>query len=246
MVTTKRSKDNPLFFPTNDNSWEAEAAFNGSLVKDGSTYTMVYRALSVEHLYEDKRLKLSSIGLAQSGDGVHFRKRTQFISPVEKWEKYGCEDPRITKFEGKYYIFYTAISNWPPNAEGIKVAVAISGDLEHIEERHLVTPFNAKAMGLFPERINGKIAVIFTAHTDSPPAKICIALLDSIEQLWDQAWWNEWHKKIDEYIVPIYHTKDDHLEVGAAPVYTKDGWVLVFSYIENYFHNNWISLTRIN
>lgn len=235
MVTTKRSKENPLFFPTKDNSWEAEAAFNGSLVKDGSTYTMVYRALSVEHLYQDKRLKLSSIGSAQSGDGVHFRKRKQLIIPVEPWEKYGCEDPRITKFEGKYYIFYTALSNWPPNAEGIKVGVAISKNLETIDERHLVTPFNAKAMGLFPERINGKIAVVLTANTDHPPSKVCLALLDSVEQLWDQKWWNEWYKTIDEHVIPIFHTKDDHIEVGAAPVRTDDGWVLVFSYIENYF-----------
>jgi beta-1,2-mannobiose phosphorylase / 1,2-beta-oligomannan phosphorylase len=236
MVTTKRSKDNPLFFPTHDNSWEAEAAFNGSVVKDGPTYTMVYRALSVEHLYLDKRLKLSTIGCAESRDGVHFRKRRQLIVPTEPWEKYGCEDPRITKFEGKYYIFYTAIGNWPPNADGIKVAVAVTSDLTTIEERHLVTPFNAKAMGLFPQRINGKIGVVVTANTDRPPAKICIALLDAIEQLWDPEWWNEWYKHIDSHLIPIYHTESDHLEVGAAPVKTMDGWILVFCYIENYFN----------
>ena len=238
MVTTKRSKDNPLFYPDKDNSWEAEAAFNGSIAKKGATYTMLYRALSLDHLYHDKRLKLSSIGAAESGDGVHFKRRRQFLAPTEAWEKYGCEDPRVTFFEGKYYIFYTALSNWPPNADGIKVAVAVSSDLEHIEERHLVTPFNAKAMGMFSERINGKIAVVFTAHTDSPPSKVCVALFDTIEQMWDKAWWEEWHKHIDEHIIPIYHTNDDHIEVGAAPVKTDEGWVLVFSYIENYFHGN--------
>jgi predicted GH43/DUF377 family glycosyl hydrolase len=238
MVTTKRSKNNPLFSSNKDNSWEAEAAFNGSLTKVGSTYAMVYRALSVDHLYEDKRLKLSTIGYAESGDGVHFRKRKELITPQETWEKYGCEDPRITKFEGKYYIFYTAIGNWPPNADGIKVAVAITSDLDHIEERHLVTPFNAKAMGLFPERINGKIAVVVTANTDRPPSKISIALLDTIEQLWDTTFWDEWYKNVDKHVIPIYHTESDHLEVGAAPVKTPDGWVLVFCYIENYFNDN--------
>jgi len=237
MVTTKRSKDNPLFYPTKDNSWEAEAAFNGSVVKDGPTYTMVYRALSVDQLYQDKRLKLSSIGAAESRDGVHFRKHRQLLAPQESWEKYGCEDPRITKFEGKYYIFYTALGNWPPNADGIKVAVGITSDLSKIEERHLVTPFNAKAMGLFPERINGKIGVVLTANTDRPPSKICLALLDTIEQLWDSKFWTEWYKQIDTHIIPIYHTESDHLEVGAAPVKTPDGWVLVFCYIENYFNS---------
>ncbi len=236
MVTTKRSKENPLFYPTKDNAWEAEAAFNGSVIKEGSTYYMLYRALSVDHIYEDKRLKLSTLGIAESGDGLHFKKRRQLLAPRERWEKYGCEDPRITKFEGKYYIFYTALSAWPPNKDSIKVAVAVTSSLDHIDERHLVTPFNAKAMTLLPERVNGKIVVIFTAHTDSPPAKICIAYLDTIEQLWDDTFWHTWHKDIDSHLISIYHTKDDHLEVGAAPVKTDAGWILVFSYIEKYFH----------
>ncbi len=238
MVTTKRSKENPLFYPTKDNAWEAEAAFNGSVIKEGSTYYMSYRALSVEHLYEDKRLKLSTIGIAESGDGIHFKRRRQLLGPRESWEKYGCEDPRVTKFEGKYYIFYTALSAWPPNKDSIKVGVAVTSSLDHIDERHLVTPFNAKAMCLFPERINGKIVVVFTAHTDSPPAKICIAYLDTIEQLWDDTYWHAWHKDIDSHTISIYHTKDDHLEVGAVPVKTDAGWILVFSYIEKYFHGN--------
>jgi beta-1,2-mannobiose phosphorylase / 1,2-beta-oligomannan phosphorylase len=235
MVKTKRSKDNPLLSPNKDNSWEAEASFNGSLVKDGTTYYMVYRALSLEHIHHDKRLKLSTIGIAQSGDGIHFRKRRQLVTPSEPWDKYGCEDPRITKFEDKYYIFYTAIGNWPPNADGIKVAVAITKDLEHIEEKHLVTPFNAKAMGMFNERINGKVAVVLTANTDRPPSKVSIALLDHPEQLWDEHFWNDWYTRLDEHVIPIQYRSNDHIEVGAAPVKTDEGWVLIFCYIENYF-----------
>ncbi len=66
-----------------------------------------------------------------------------------EWEKYGCEDPRVTFFEGNYYIFYTGLSTFPFNAQGIKVAVAVTKDFKTIDERHLVTPFNAKAMTLF-------------------------------------------------------------------------------------------------
>ncbi len=238
MVTTKRSKDNPIFSPTKDNNWEAEAAFNGSVIKDGSSYHMVYRALSLDHLYQDKRLKLSTIGIARSGDGVHWQRRRQFIVPEHEWEKYGCEDPRITKFEDKYFIFYTALGNWPPNADGIKIAVAVTKDLEHIEEKHLVTPFNAKAMALFPERINGKIAAVLTPNTDRPPSKIALALFDSVEQMWNEAWWKNWYETLDEHAIPIFQTDKDHLEVGAVPVKTDEGWILVFCYIENYFGHN--------
>lgn len=238
MVKTKRSKDNPLLSPDKRNSWEAEATFHGSVIKVGDSYKMLYRALSLTHLHEGVRMKLSTIGICQSGDGVHFRKRKQLIVPQYPWEKYGCEDPRVTKIDDTYYIFYTAISNWPPNAQGIKIAVATSKNLEKIEEKHLVTPFNAKAGSLFPEKINGKIAVILTVNTDIPPAKICLALLDSPQMLWDHHFWADWYKNLDNHVISIYKTQNDHLEVGAAPVATDEGWILVFCYIENYFGHN--------
>ena len=81
----------------------------------------------------------------------------ELFGPEHDWERYGCEDPRATTFEGKHYIFYTAVREF--SAEGIKVAVAITEDCKTIKEKHIVTPFNAKAMALFPERVNGKIAV---------------------------------------------------------------------------------------
>src|SRR6185437_15206060 len=108
-------------------------------------------------------------------------------------------------------------------------------DLETIEERHLITPFNAKAMALFPERINGKITVIVTVHTDEPPAKIAIAQCDNIEQLWDLAFWEKWHAKLDKYTINPLRFDNDHVEVGAVPVKTKEGWLLFYSYIQNYF-----------
>lgn len=238
MVTAKRAKENPLFLPTHTNSWESEAVFHGSIIKTDPIYSMFYRALSLEHLHEKMRLNLSTIGLSRSADGIHFHKHNQFIVPDQEWEKYGCEDPRVTKMDDKYFIFYTALSNWPPDADGIKVGVAISDDLKSIKEKHLVTPFNAKAAAMFPEKINGKIVLILTVDTDRPPAKICIAFLDTIEQLWNKIWWSKWYSNLDDHVVPIYQTANDHLEVGAVPVKTIDGWILVFSYIENYFQGN--------
>jgi len=239
VVTTKRAKDNPLLIPNRLNSWEAEATFHGSVVKDGGTYTMFYRALSLEHLHKGKRLKLSTIGACQSGDGVHFQRRRQFIAPQAEWDMFGCEDPRITKLDDTYYIFYTGLSAWPPGADHIKVGVAVSDNLEEgIKERHLVTPFNAKAMALFPERINGKLAAVLTVHTDKPPAKLCVAWFDEPKQIWDPAYWQDWYGKLDDHVLPLYKTESDHLELGAAPVKTDDGWIVVFAYIENYFNGN--------
>lgn len=235
MVHTKRSKDNPIISPNRSNSWEEVAVFNGSVAKVGDQYKMVYRALSIDQLYEGTRLKLSTIGRADSDNGVHFHKHEQFIVPEHDWEKYGCEDPRVTKLDDTYYIFYTALSNWPPNADGIKVGVALTKDFEHVQEKHLVTPFNAKAMAMFPEKINGKIAAVLAVNTDRPPAKICLALFDHPEQMWDEAWWKHWYEHVDEHVINITYRSNDHIEVGAVPVKTDDGWVMIFCYIENYF-----------
>lgn len=238
MIIVKRSEHNPVLMPDKTQSWEAQATFHGSIIKTGDDYKMLYRAVSLEQLYEGSRLQQSTIGIADSQDAQNFYNRKQFIVPEHDWEKFGCEDPRITKFEDKYYIFYTAISQWPPNADGIKVGVAITEDFNSIKEKHLVTPFNAKAMTMFPERINGKIAVIVTVNTDRPPSRICVALLDEVSQLWDESFWKNWYEHHEEYQIHITHTEHDHLEVGSQPVRTDEGWIVVFSYIEQYFNEH--------
>jgi len=234
MFVVKRSHHNPILVPDKDHYWEAYASFNMSVVKEGKTFYGIYRAVSaIDKLRAPERI--STIGIGTSKDGRHFAEREPFIVPEEKWEKYGCEDPRVTYFEGQYYIFYTALSEYPFGAGGIKVAVAISKDLKNIKERHLVTPFNAKAMTLFPKRINGKITVILSVNTDMPPAKIAIAQVDNIEELWSQEFWQEWYKNLEKHSLHLKRSPYDHIEVGATPLETSRGWLLVYSHIQNYF-----------
>ncbi len=234
MYVAKKSDENPILSPNNDHYWEEFATFNLSPIKHGKKIYGLYRAISaVDNMKKQKQI--SVIGIGKSNDGIHFEDRVPFIKPKEEWDACGCEDPRVTFFEGKYYIFYTALSSFPFNANTIKVAVAISKDLKKVDERHLVTPFNAKAMTLFPERINGKIVVIFSANTDMPPAKVCIAKLDNMEQLWDKSFWDKWQLEFESYIVDFRRNVYDHLEIGATPVKTKDGWLLVYSHIQSYF-----------
>ncbi len=223
-----------MISPQNDKQWEARGTYNPTVVQKGKVTHMFYRALGRPDALMTPA-GISSIGKALSLDGEHYQNRRQFIIPTEPWEKYGCEDPRVTFFEGKYYIFYTALGGMPFGPGNIKVAVAVSKDLETIEEKHLVTPFNAKAMALFPERVNGKITVILTAHTDEPPARIAIAQCDKMEELWDLGFWERWHSELGEHIINPLRFDHDHVEVGAAPLKTKDGWLLFYSYIQNYF-----------
>ncbi len=236
MFVIKRSPHNPILIPQSEHPWEARATFNWSPIKIGKKLHILYRAIGKSSFYESATLPLSIIGQAESRDGVHFKNRKPFIVPEKEWEKFGCEDPRITFFEGKYYIFYTALSEYPFRADGIKVALATSLDLKKIESKHLITSFNAKAMAMFPNRINGKITLIFTVNTDRPPAKIAIAQFEKEEDLWSKTYWDKWYGEIDRHIIDDpRRNSSDHVEVGAPPIKTPHGWLLIYSHIQNYF-----------
>lgn len=236
-MSIQRSDKNPILTPNRTYSWQAEAVFNGCPVKKGEKTYLVYRALSLPHFHSlaHQRLRVSDVGIAESFDGTAFSNHRRFIFPEHPWEKFGCEDPRVTKLNGKYYIFYTALSEYPPREDGIKIAVAISDNLETIREKHLVTTFNSKAMAFFPENIGGKMWAILTVHTDRPPAKICLASFETESDLWSQRYWQEWYKKFENYALPLQRRPQDHIEVGAPPLKTRDGWLVIYSYIRNYF-----------
>ena len=235
MFVVKRSQENPILAPTWDHYWEASATFNMSPVKRGRNIYGLYRAISAKDTLREPG-QISTIGIAKSVDGLHFDDRKEFIVPEEEWEKFGCEDPRVTFFEGRYYIFYTALSVYPFAPEGIRIAVAVSDDLKKVEEKHRVTTFNSKAMTLFPERINGKVTVLFSAHTDGASAKMVVAQADDIQEFWSPKFWDSWYPKMNEHeIKELRRNEYDHVEVGATPIKTKYGWLLIYSHIQNFF-----------
>lgn len=110
-------------------SWEEKDVFNPAIVvRDGKVY-MLYRA-------QDKIGKpggTSRIGLAVSGDGLHFRREpVPVLYPAEDAEKRfewegGCEDPRVVQdAQGIYYMTYTAY-----DGRLARLMVATSPDLVH-------------------------------------------------------------------------------------------------------------------
>jgi beta-1,2-mannobiose phosphorylase / 1,2-beta-oligomannan phosphorylase len=239
MYSVKRSPYNPILTPNNKHQWETQAAFNWSVVRDKKDKKIthcVYRAISEPYLVPQNSPYISTIGYARSADGILYENKTQLIKPEFAWERYGCEDPRVTELDGKYYIFYTALSSFPFRYYGIKAACAVTRDFKKIESKHLVTPFNSKAMALFPSRIDGKITAILTVNTDNikRKARIAIAQFNHEDEMWDISYWRQWYKNLNKYALHVRRAVTDHVEVGAAPVKTKDGWLLVYAHIQNY------------
>lgn len=240
MFVIRREPHNPILAPQRDRPWEALATFNPSVVRTKEGWLLFYRALGNADVLQTPTAGLSSIGSAFSEDGVHFHSRRQVIAPEEEWDRFGCEDPRVTFFEDRWYCFYTALGGYPFGPDNIKVACAIGDTPESFTERHLITPFNAKAATLFPERVNGDIVLLLTAHTDwtaeNPRATIALARAKNIEDFFDPEYWREWHKNLADHALPeLRRTPNDHIEVGATPLLTEKGWLLIYSYILNYY-----------
>lgn len=234
MFTLTRSEHNPIISPLKEHPWEAAAAFNGCPIIQGKKTHMVYRAMSEPQLLKEPHIRMSVIGHATSTDGFHFEDRKILIEPDSDFDRFGCEDPRITKLGGMYYIFYTGLSGFPFSADNIKIAVALSKDLKTIQEKHLVTPFNAKAMAMFPEKIKGKIGTLVTVNSDRKPSDICYAEFDKPEDMWSSEYWDVWWKNLDAHKIHIRRLPEDHLELGAPPVKTDKGWLVVYSHIQRY------------
>ena len=235
MFVVKRSPHNPIIIPTKDDLWRSLATFNWCPIQDGAVTHCVYRAVGTPELVNAGGHDLSTIGYAKSIDGTNFTDHRQIVRPEFDWEKYGCEDPRVGKIDGMNYIFYTALSTFPFGPEGIKIAVALTEDFETIKEKHLVTPFNAKAMCIFPERIGGKIVALLTAHTDMPPSRIALARFDKPEEMWDRAYWEKWHSELERHTLDLRRFPTDQVEIGAPPIKTSRGWLLIYSHIQNYY-----------
>ena len=233
MFILSRLAENPILTPNSQDSWDSFASFNWCPVQDGTKTRFVYRGMPKGENIDGSDIRFSMIGAGTYSAGS-VKDRHFLFKPEYDWERYGVEDPRVVKIDDTFYISYTAIGGNPANASNIRAALALSDDLKTIRAKYLVTPFNAKAMAFFPQKINGKIAAVLTAHTDEPPSKMAVVLFDSEKDISSPDFWNKWHEKIDEYEINPRRRADDHIEVGAPPLLTQYGWLLFYSHIQHY------------
>lgn len=242
MIRIERSSENPILVGESGNFWEREAAFNGCPIVRGKRIDLVYRAQSSRVLHEGETYEVSSIGHATSVDGIHFEKHRQLIVPEASWERYGCEDPRVTFLDGTYFSILYRTFNLPFfGGRDQGGGRAFSGDLKTIDARHLVTPFNAKAMTMFPQKVRGKYAAILTANTDPPPSTIGLAFFDTIEEMWSETYWQNWYSNLSSHELQLQRNDTEHVEIGAPPLLTSAGWLLIYSHIRNYFTERKVS-----
>ena len=239
MKLTRHPK-NPILKSNPRLAWEAGAVFNPSVIYDKEIFHMLYRAIASS--FKPKpgggyTNYISSIGYAVSKDGIHFEKKSRpLIKPDRPWDKFGCEDPRVTKFEGVYYILYTAMSKPAYSEREIPgIALATTKDFKKIHKHGFIGPapeqVRAKAAAIFPEKINGKIGVLFTWHPDKSDSSILYTEFKNINELLSPPndYWSKVFGSFDKQAVLL--PPRDSLrgpELGAPPIKTKNGWLLIY------------------
>ncbi len=116
---------NPILTPSGE-TWESKDVFNPAAWSDGNTVYLLYRAEDSTGIGEWNGT--SRIGLARSDDGVRFvRESTPVLEPSEPYElPGGCEDPRVVRIGGRYYMTYTAY-----DGQTARLALATSENLRN-------------------------------------------------------------------------------------------------------------------
>ena len=234
----QRYTHNPILKPDTARKWESGAVFNcgATLSEDGRIY-LLYRAVSAGYTrkldgggYDNY---VSCIGCAVSQDGINFVRFEQpVIQPTEEWERYGCEDPRITmlEMEGRplYLITYTALSAPAFSGRGDRVALASTEDFRTFHKHGVIIPdLNDKDAVIFPELIQGKIAML---HRVAP--NIQIVYFENLEQLLnpDEEFWSECRASLEESTVmrPKYEWEAKKIGAGPPPIRSDAGWLLIY------------------
>ncbi|HXA63300.1 MAG TPA: glycoside hydrolase family 130 protein [Streptosporangiaceae bacterium] len=149
------SPANPILTPRGE-SWESANVYNPAAIVDDGQVVLLYRAHAAD--------RISRIGLARSDDGVHFeREPDPVLAPEHDYEHAGCEDPRITRIDGTFYLTYTAY-----DGKQAQLCLATSSDL-HTWTKHgpLFPDFNTwRTLPYGPETAWSKAAVIHPEPLD--------------------------------------------------------------------------------
>jgi len=139
-----------------------------------------------------------------------------------RYERWGCEDARVTYLPEKksWYITYTAYS-----PAGAAVALARTRDFVKAERLSLIFSPNNKDAALFPQPFDDRWAVLHRPDAGG------------IEHIWsayspDLIHWGEPHCVLPEGGGAAW----DALKVGAGPppLLTKHGWLLIYHGVKAY------------
>lgn len=244
-IKLQRYRNNPILTPSDFKKSDIGAVFNcGAAVTANGEVAMLYRAVSSGYrkkpAWNGYDNYISSIGYAVSSDGYTFSiDEEAVITPQEEWDRYGCEDPRITRFidngESTYLISYTALST--PAFSGLggdRVALVTTDDFTSYTRHGVITPgLSDKDAVFFSERVNGKMALLHRI-----PPDIQIVYFEDMEEIvtTDEDFWNQHYRSVEDHTIlkRRYDWEAKKIGAGPPPVKTEEGWLLIYHGVDEH------------
>lgn len=237
----KRFDRNPIITARDDHEWEIQGTFNPAVFQDeDNVLHLFYRAIGKDGI--------SRIGYAQSMDGVTIIKRLphpvfeplpglgmpdkeRAMGPIGYHPAYytsgggwgGSEDPRVVRIGDHIYMTYVAFEGW--NSIRMALTYISVNDFKKGKWKWkkpiLLSPAGQinKNWVLFPEKINGKYAIL---HSISP--KILIDYIDCFDGFNDTLCIKS---------EPPSGGRENHWDskmrgAGPPPLKTNLGWLLLY------------------
>ena len=236
-----RTYCNPILTP-GDTPWAAEAVMNPAAVHLGGRVHLLYRAIGMDGV--------SRMGYASSPNGIvfddrlpypvyvaqnprnlpgHLRRYSPMMYPSGgSWG--GCEDPRMAAIDGRVYVTYNAFDGW----DFIRVALISISEADFAAKRWrwsapklLSRPGELhKNWVLFPEKINGRFALLHSLHGPAPD-NVCIEYIDDLDAF---------DPTKDGFASPYHDSSPTHEAAwhhrvrgaGPPPIRTDRGWLLFY------------------
>jgi beta-1,2-mannosidase len=206
--------DNPVLRPGR-HDWESSNVYNPSAIRVGDRIALIYRAHADDII--------SRLGLAWTDDGIHLETEPDpIVVPEHDYERFGCEDPRVVRIGGTYYLTYTG---WDRHTA--RLCLATSTDLRSWHKhgpmvpgintfagvRETPGPEWSKGGVILPEPVDGRYLMWFGEGN--------IHLATSTDLL-------HWQPDPTPMLRPEPGTfMGDLVETGPQPIRTRTGHVLL-------------------
>ncbi|MBU1557696.1 hypothetical protein KKC45_01935 [Patescibacteria group bacterium] len=239
-----RHQNNPIIEPINENEWESKATFNPAAIYAGGKVHLIYRAIghndmsvlgyvSSENGFEINERLSHPIYMGKGKNEQASKKKKSGVSPISYISggggEGGCEDPRLTLVEDTLYLTYTAFDGWGSLRMALS-SISLKDFLK--KEWNWKKPITISPPGeihknwvIFPEKINGKFAVLHSINPD-----ISVEYLENLD-----------FRDDNKYVKGFFSTAKNKGRwdswvrgAGPPPIKTSKGWLLLYHAMDVY------------
>ncbi|MHA2343542.1 MAG: glycoside hydrolase family 130 protein [Candidatus Hodarchaeales archaeon] len=251
MVTIRRES---VLLEATDKEFENQAVINPTIVQEGDTLHMFYRAV--------KEGNYSSIGYCKLEGPLKVveRRESPVLFPEHDYEIHGTEDPRIVFLDGTYFMFYTAY-----DGKNALVAYATSKDLKMWEKHgiisakmsydeagqffrlsrlkekyHFFISYYKDAVAedvllwekdsfILPKKYNNQFVLIHRILPD-----IQVVSFNDFKDL-TNGFWQKYLEKLGEHVLmePKFGFESRNIGAGAPLIETDRGWLMIYHSVED-------------